>query len=169
MNKGPAACTGTIRIGKITLRVVWTFMGVAYVDTDSRAGLSEAKRRLKMRLESKPIPKLIGDSLRALGRGDRNVDVPVDLTWARDYERDVLFAAMRIPWGETRPYRWLAREAHRPLAVRAAASAIARNPLWMIVPCHRVVRADGTIGAYGEGAKGVARKRALLKREGVIL
>jgi methylated-DNA-[protein]-cysteine S-methyltransferase len=169
LNKGPAASTGTIRIGKITLRVVWTFMGVAFVDAESRAGFAEAKRRLKMRLESKPIPKLIGDSLRALARGEREVDVPVDLTWARDYERDVLFAAMRIPWGETRPYRWLAREAHRPLAVRAAASSIARNPLWMIVPCHRVVRADGTIGAYGEGAKGVARKRALLKREGVVL
>jgi O-6-methylguanine DNA methyltransferase len=169
LSKAPAASTATLRVGKNALRVVWTFMGVAYVDTDSRAALAEAKRRLKMRLESKPIPKIIADALRALGRGERNVDVPVDLTWARDYERDVLFAAMRIPWGETRPYRWLAREAHRPLAVRAAASAIARNPLWMIVPCHRVVRADRTIGAYGEGAKGVARKRALLKREGVIL
>jgi O-6-methylguanine DNA methyltransferase len=169
LNKGPAASTGTIRIGKSTLRVVWTFMGVAYVDIESRAALAEMKRRLKMSFKSTPIPKLIRDSLRALARGARNVDVPVDLTWARDYERDVLFAAMRIPWGETRPYRWLAREAHRPLAVRAAASSIARNPLWMIVPCHRVVRADGTIGAYGEGAKGVARKRALLKREGVEL
>ncbi len=144
-------------------------MGVAFVSTDSRAARAEANRRLKMRLESKPVPKLIRESLVALGRGARAVDVPVDLTWARDYERDVLFAAMRIPWGETRPYRWLAREAHRPLAVRAAASVIARNPLWLIIPCHRVVRADGTIGAYGQGATGVARKRALLKREGVIL
>jgi O-6-methylguanine DNA methyltransferase len=144
-------------------------MGVAFVSTDSRAARTEANRRLKMRLESKPVPKLIRESVVALGRGERAVGVPVDLTWARDYERDVLFAAMRIPWGETRPYRWLAREAHRPLAVRAAASVIARNPLWLIIPCHRVVRADGTIGAYGSGTKGVARKRALLKREGVII
>lgn len=144
-------------------------MGVAYVATDSRAARAEASRRLKMRLESKPVPKLVRESLVGLERGARDVDVPVDLTWARDYERDVLFAAMRIRWGETRPYRWLAREAHRPLAVRAAASVIARNPLWLIIPCHRVVRADGTIGVYGGGAAGVARKRALLKREGVIL
>ena len=144
-------------------------MGVAFVATDSRAARAEASRRLKMRLEVKPVPKLIRESLVALGRGARAVDVPVDLTWARDYERDVLFAAMRIPWGETRPYRWLAREAHRPLAVRAAASVIARNPLWSIIPCHRVVRADGTIGAYGGGIKGVTLKRALLKREGVLL
>lgn len=144
-------------------------MGVAFVETESRAARAEAGRRLKMRLEDTPVPKLIRESLAALGRGARDVDVPVDLTWARDYERDVLFAAMSIPWGETRPYRWLAREAHRPLAVRAAASTIARNPLWLIIPCHRVVRADGTIGAYGSGAAGVARKRALLKREGVLI
>ena len=144
-------------------------MGVAYVREDSRAARVDASRRLKMRLESKPVPKLVRESLAALGRGARDTDVPVDLTWARDYERDVLFAAMRIPRGETRPYGWLAREAHRPLAVRAAASAIARNPLWLIVPCHRVVRADGSIGAYGSGKAGVARKRALLKREGVVL
>jgi O-6-methylguanine DNA methyltransferase len=144
-------------------------MGVAFVETEARAARAEASRRLKMRLEDKPVPKLIRESLAELGRGARDIDVPVDLTWARDYECDVLFAAMRIPWGETRPYRWLAREAHRPLAVRAAASVIARNPLWLIVPCHRVVRADGTIGAYGDGDAGVARKRALLKREGVTL
>jgi len=165
----PTAYTGVCRAGKDSIRVVWTFMGVAFAEKDSRAAVDEAQRRLKMRLESKPVPKLIRESLAALARGERDVDVPVDLTWARDYERDVLFAAMRIPWGETRPYRWLAREAHRPLAVRAAASAIAHNPLWLIVPCHRVVRADGTIGVYGGGAAGVARKRALLKREGVLL
>ena len=169
MSARPTASTGVCRSGKAIIRVVWTFMGVAYADTEARATLAQAQRRLKMRLKTKPVPKLVRESIAALGRGARDVDIPVDLTWARDYERDVLFAAMRIPWGETRPYRWLAREAHRPLAVRAAASAIAHNPLWLIVPCHRVVRADGTIGAYGGGDAGVARKRALLKREGVLL
>ncbi|HXW50719.1 MAG TPA: MGMT family protein, partial [Candidatus Acidoferrales bacterium] len=57
----------------------------------------------------------------------------------------------------------------RPLAVRAAASAMARNPLWLLVPCHRVVYADGRLGPYGNGAIGQARKRALLAREGVHL
>jgi len=72
-----------------------------------------------------------------------------------------------LPRGQTRPYSWLAREARRPLAVRAAASAIAKNPLWLLVPCHRVIAANGTIGSYGPS--GVARKRELLKREGVVL
>jgi O-6-methylguanine DNA methyltransferase len=144
-------------------------MGVAFVDGETDGVLEKAQRRLKVRIQSRPVPTLIRESLVALAGGERDVDVPVDLTWARDYERDVLFAAMKIPWGQTRPYRWLAREARRPLAVRAAASVIARNPLWLIVPCHRVVRADGTIGAYGDGDAGVKRKRALLKREGVTL
>ncbi len=144
-------------------------MGVAFVHEEVRGIKTEIEKRLKVSLAEKRVPALVRDGLVALARGKRDVDIPVDLTWARDYERDVLFAAMRIPWGETRPYRWLAREARRPLAVRAAASAIAKNPLWMIVPCHRIVRSDGSIGQYGEGAKGVAIKRRLLAREGVSL
>jgi methylated-DNA-[protein]-cysteine S-methyltransferase len=142
-------------------------MGVAYVDEEVRGIRSEIERRIKMSLKEERVPPLIRDGLVKIARVAKEIDLPIDLTWARDYERDVLFAAMRIPWGETRPYRWLAREARRPLAVRAAASAIAKNPLWLIVPCHRVVRADGSIGQYGEGAKGVAKKRRLLAREGV--
>jgi O-6-methylguanine DNA methyltransferase len=144
-------------------------MGVAFVHDEVRGIRAEIERRIKMSLKEERVPALIRDGLVKLARGARQVDLPIDLTWARDYERDVLFAAMRIRWGETRPYRWLAREARRPLAVRAAASSIAKNPLWMIVPCHRVVRADGSIGQYGEGAKGIAKKRRLLAREGVAL
>jgi O-6-methylguanine DNA methyltransferase len=144
-------------------------MGVAFVDEEVRGIRPEIERRIKMSLKEERVPPLIREGLVKLARGTKDTDLPIDLTWARDYERDVLFAAMRIPWGRTQPYRWLAREARRPLAVRAAASAIAKNPLWLIVPCHRVVRADGSIGQYGEGAKGVAKKRRLLAREGIVL
>jgi len=157
--------TGKVRLGRITLRVAWTHAGVAYVDDEDDPGAVE--RRLKLRLEERPVPKLIRDTLAGAARGARDVDVPIDLSWATDYEREVLFAAMRIPWGQTRAYSWLAREARRPLAVRAAASAIARNPLWLLVPCHRVIAADGSIGSYGPS--GTERKRALLAREGVKL
>ena len=169
MTPRAAASTGIVRAGSSKLRVVWTFMGVAFVSEDERGIKTEIERRIKMSLKEDRVPALIRDGLVKLACGAKDTDLPIDLTWARDYERDVLFAAMRIPWGETRPYRWLAREARRPLAVRAAASAIAKNPLWLIVPCHRIVRADGSIGQYGEGAKGVAKKRRLLAREGVLL
>ena len=158
--------TGEVKAGKHRLRVAWTHAGVAFVDA-ADVDVAAVEKRLKMQLVAKAVPALIRSSLVAASRGTREVDVPVDLSWASEYVQEVLAAAMRIPRGQTRPYSWLAREARRPLAVRAAASAIANNPLWLIVPCHRVIAADGTIGSYGPS--GTERKRALLKREGVEL
>src|SRR5579859_7094892 len=161
------ASTGVVRVRGRKLRVAWTHAGVAFVDDDEDVDLDAVERRLKHRLVERRVPKLIRDALVAAEKGARDVDAPIDLSWASDYEQEVLAAAMRIPWGQTRPYSWLAREARRPLAVRAAASAIANNPLWLLVPCHRVIAADGTIGSYGPS--GTERKRALLEREGVVL
>jgi O-6-methylguanine DNA methyltransferase len=159
--------TGIVRVGKRSLRVAWTHAGVAFADDEGDATIEHIERRLKMRLETHPVPKLIRSALAAAAKGAKELDVPIDLTWATEYEREVLTAATTIPWGQTRPYAWLAREARRPLAVRAAASAIARNPLWLLIPCHRVIASDGTIGSYG--SSGVSRKRELLAREGVKL
>jgi len=158
--------TGEVSAGKNRLRVAWTHAGIAFVD-DADVDVADVEKRLKMRLVAKPVPSLIRSSLAEVARGKRDVDVPIDLSWASEYIQEVLAAAMRIPRGETRPYSWLAREARRPLAVRAAATAMAKNPLWLLVPCHRVIAADGTIGSYGPS--GVERKRELLKREGVTL
>jgi methylated-DNA-[protein]-cysteine S-methyltransferase len=63
-------------------------------------------------------------------------------------------------------YAWLARKAGRPRAARAVGNTMARNPIPILIPCHRVVPAAGGIGNYGLGA---AVKRALLKREGVAV
>ena len=71
-------------------------------------------------------------------------------TWAAcpTFERDVLAATRRIPAGETRPYGWVAREAGRPRRSARSPSVLARNPVPLLVPCHRVVRADGALGEY---------------------
>jgi O-6-methylguanine DNA methyltransferase len=161
------ASTAVVNVRKRRLRVVWTYAGVAFVDDDADVGLEDLEKRLGMTLVAGRVPAMIREALVDAERGARDVDVPIDLTWASDYEQEVLAAAMRIPWGQTRPYRWLAREARRPLAVRAAASVIAKNPLWLLVPCHRVISASGKIGSYG--SSGIERKRALLAREGVRL
>ena len=76
-----------------------------------------------------------------------------------------LAACARIPEGEVRTYGEVAAEAGSPGAARAVGTAMATNPLPGVIPCHRVVRADGTLGGYGEG--GTGRKRELLAREGV--
>jgi O-6-methylguanine DNA methyltransferase len=90
-----------------------------------------------------------------------------DLRGVTPFERDVLMKALEIPRGEIRPYAWVAREIGRPRAVRAVGSALARNPIPLLIPCHRVVRSDGVIGNYGLG--GTANKRTLLVWEGVDL
>jgi len=90
--------------------------------------------------------------------------LPVDLRSVTDFQRQVLVTTATIPKGEVRPYGWVAREVHRPKAVRAVGSAVARNPIPLIIPCHRVVRTDGHIGNYSLG--GPHNKIDLLEHEG---
>lgn len=88
-----------------------------------------------------------------------------DLHELTPFERAVLFKALEIPRGEVRPYAWIAREIGRPAAVRAVGTALAHNPIPLLIPCHRVVRSDGRIGQYSLG--GAEAKRTILAAEGV--
>jgi O-6-methylguanine DNA methyltransferase len=90
--------------------------------------------------------------------------LPVDLEGLAPFERDVLRLLTKIPRGQVRPYRWLAREAGRPKAVRAVGNTMARNPIPLLLPCHRVVPSQGGVGNYAFGSH---VKRELLLREGV--
>jgi methylated-DNA-[protein]-cysteine S-methyltransferase len=89
-------------------------------------------------------------------------DLPLDRTLTTGFRRDVLAAAEHIPYGGTGTYRSVATAAGSPRAVRAAGTALATNPIPIIVPCHRVLRSDGALGGYRGGA---ARKEALLRHE----
>jgi O-6-methylguanine DNA methyltransferase len=77
--------------------------------------------------------------------------VPVDLNAVASFQRDVLTAARTIPFGEMRPYRWIAERIGAPKAVRAVGTALGRNPVPIVVPCHRVLRSDGSLGGYAFG------------------
>lgn len=79
-----------------------------------------------------------------------------------EFQRAVWNALLDIPYGETRPYAWLAARAGNPRACRAAGAACGKNPVWIAVPCHRAVGADGSLTGY---AGGLERKRALLDLE----
>jgi O-6-methylguanine DNA methyltransferase len=89
--------------------------------------------------------------------------ISVDLRGLTEFEQAVLRKASEIPAGEVRPYGWVAREVGRPEAVRAAGSALAHNPVPILIPCHRVVRTDCSVGGYVFGTR---TKRALLQAEG---
>lgn len=90
--------------------------------------------------------------------------LPVDMRAVTEFQAKVLKVTATIPKGEVRPYGWVAKEASRPKAVRAVGSAVARNPIPLIIPCHRVVRTDGHIGNYSLG--GPHNKLELLTHEG---
>jgi len=81
--------------------------------------------------------------------------VPVDLSAAPEFQQKVLRAAQAIPFGEARPYAWVASRIGHPRAVRAVGTALGKNPVPLMVPCHRVLRTDGTAGGYifGTGLK----------------
>ncbi|MBI5885275.1 MAG: methylated-DNA--[protein]-cysteine S-methyltransferase [Deltaproteobacteria bacterium] len=84
------------------------------------------------------------------------------------FELSVWAALREIPWGATLSYGEVAARLKRPHAARAIGAAAGANPLPLVVPCHRVIRADGSIGGYSGGG-GVEFKRALLTLEGVAM
>jgi methylated-DNA-[protein]-cysteine S-methyltransferase len=92
----------------------------------------------------------------------RAFDLPLDLRLAHGFRRTVLDELRAVSYGTTVSYTQLATAAGRPRAVRAAGSACATNPIPIVIPCHRVVRSDGSLGGYGGG---LPVKRALLDLE----
>lgn len=93
-----------------------------------------------------------------------SADVPLDLR-GTPFQQAVWTELRRIPSGTTVTYGELARRVGRPKAVRAVAQACGANPVAVVVPCHRVIGADGSLTGY---ASGIDRKRTLLEREGAI-
>ena len=86
-----------------------------------------------------------------------------------DFQKGVLYTARTIPWGRTVSYKKLAEMSGRPKAVRAVANVMRNNRFPLVIPCHRVIRSDGSIGGFGGQVSGtnITLKRKLLKKEGV--
>jgi len=113
-----------------------------------------------------PLLRSLGRDLRRYFAGD-HVELgcyPVDLSDQPPFHRRALLAARRIPHGEVRSYAWVADSAGSPRAARAVGRAMARNPVPLVIPCHRVVGADGGLTGFGSG---LPATRALLELEGI--
>jgi methylated-DNA-[protein]-cysteine S-methyltransferase len=112
-------------------------------------------------------PAGIAGRLRAYFAGDLAAlgEIPVRFDRGTPFQREVWAALCAIPPGETISYAELARRVGRPSAFRAVGSANGQNPIGVVVPCHRVIAADGTLGGYGGGLE---RKRWLLEHEGAL-
>lgn len=99
--------------------------------------------------------------------GRQRFSGPIDLPHLTPFQRKVLRKVRTIPAGQVRSYRWVAKAIGVERAVRAVGTALARNPVPLLIPCHRVIRSDGRLGEYSAGGPSV--KARLLTFEGVDL
>jgi methylated-DNA-[protein]-cysteine S-methyltransferase len=114
-----------------------------------------------------PVLREAAAQLRAYFAGERQAfDLPLDLQAGTPFQQSVWVALRDIPRGGTTSYAQLARRLGRPQAARAIGAAVGRNPVSVVVPCHRVLGTDGSLTGY---AGGLERKTALLKLEGALM
>ena len=160
--------TGESALGSVL--VATTAKGVCAVSLrESEAGAEEYLRarfpKAEIRRDDAPLKRVL-DTVRERIAG-RNFDdvLPLDLQ-GTDFQREVWNQLLAIPAGSTRSYLDVAQAINRPKATRAVAQACGANPVAVVVPCHRVVMSDGSIGGYS-GLPGV--KKALLTAEGAAV
>ena len=93
---------------------------------------------------------------------ETNFSFPFDILWGTPFRRKVWAEMRKVPYGQTRSYKWLAQKVGSPRKARAVGQACGSNPLPILIPCHRIVREDGGLGGFGGG---LHIKRKLLELE----
>jgi methylated-DNA-[protein]-cysteine S-methyltransferase len=155
------------KLGWIT--VAYSAHGVIALDFP-RATRELSLRELRREYSDAVIqdaPPQVAQELREYAKGRcRKFDLSIDWSSIKPFQRAVLQAAFRIPFGETRTYAWIAQKIGKPRAVRAVGHALGTNPIPILLPCHRVIGSDGGLHGYRGGLKMKAR---LLKLEGAQL
>lgn len=126
----------------------YNYYGIGVVVEDDEGRLTRINIRETARTK-KPLP----------------LKLKPDMSELTDFETNVIKAVMAIPAGKTSTYANIAKAAGRPGAARAVGNVMAKNPMPIIVPCHRVIRADLTLGGFAYGPQ---MKRRLLEKEGVV-
>jgi O-6-methylguanine DNA methyltransferase len=171
VHRGVMAALGE-RLGSVdtALGPIWVGFnerGLTFVSleqTQPAHALALYRARLGREATLADVPSKFEQAVKDAAEGRWSKDVPVDLEGLPSFERSVLERMRSIPPGEVRPYAWLAAEAGSPRAVRAIGNIMNRNPIPLILPCHRVVPSSGGVGNYAYGSD---IKRTLLEREGV--
>lgn len=145
---------------------VETVAGVIHVEVDDQGSVTRcefASTKLELTSEGERVAR-VAKQLREYFAGERKTfDVHLRPK-GTDFQRRVWEALRQIPFGETISYAELAKRIGSPRAVRAVGQANGANPIAVIVPCHRVIGADGSLAGYSAGTE---RKRDLLRLEGI--
>lgn len=167
----PALRYSTMPTAYGTLAIAFRDGKVVYcnrIDDESEAAfVRDAALRLgatPARIEA--LPALLARDVRdyVAGKEGKRRFKEIDLGWLPPFQRRVLEKTAEIPRGEVRPYAWIAKEIGAPGAVRAVGTALGHNPVPFLIPCHRVVRSDGSLGEYSGGGPRV--KEQVLELEG---
>jgi len=109
----------------------------------------------------------LGKRLAAYSKGFRvKYNFPLDLSGSPEFYRKVWNIVINIPYGEVESYGWVAHEMGNPAAARVVGQALARNPIPLIIPCHRVINSNGTPGGFAGRMSAVETKIKLLSLEG---
>jgi methylated-DNA-[protein]-cysteine S-methyltransferase len=155
-------------VGKLFVGVSDRGLCVISYDTDPERQLERLARGFGSRVlrSARPIGKVARQLDEYFAGKRRGFDLSVDLRLTRDFGRTVLEELGRVPFGEVTTYGALAAKAGKPRAARAVGTIMNRNPIPIVLPCHRVVGANGSLVGY---AGGLERKQALLRLEGALL
>ncbi len=113
---------------------------------------------------SQPFKKIIKQLQEYFSGKRKKFNIPLDLSSGTLFQQKVWKTLLEIPYGKTESYKWVARQIRKPKATRAVGNANGKNPIPIIIPCHRVVSSDGGLGGYSAG---LHNKRKLLKLEGL--
>ncbi|MGZ9189638.1 MAG: methylated-DNA--[protein]-cysteine S-methyltransferase [Nitrospira sp.] len=157
-----------------TFKTAWGWVGIAVSEKGiTSIDLSPAKRRGSSRQEEvgahDAAAALIEEArtqLLAYIQGTRrDFSLPVDLSAGTSFQRKVWKAIARIPYGRVRSYQWVASRVGGKHYARAVGMALGANPVPIVVPCHRIIAHDGSLGGF---SCGLPVKRRLLKLEGTL-
>ena len=151
-----------------TLLVAATDRGLCQISFDPDRGLDELSEAAGRRVLR--VPRRVEDVRRELDEyfeGRRTeFDLPLDVSRVPEFQRVVLHELALVPYGEVTTYGALAARVGKPRAARAVGGAMNRNPIPIVLPCHRVIGASGSLTGYGGG---LDRKEWLLRLEGALL
>ena len=143
--------------------------GLCAVDfgRDESAFLGRFDRQTRLENNPKAVSRAIAELREYFSGTRKNFTLPVDLSALTPFQRNVLETACRIPSGQVWTYQRVAQEMHRPKSSRPVGQALASNPIPIVIPCHRVIASDGSLGGYS-GGSGLEAKRWLLRLEGAL-
>lgn len=183
-------CIGTFHGPGGPLQVVTTELGVVAAEwhPNGDAVLARVRRRLRALdvVQTRPAGRATSRAADILAEATPIIEallagkdapaarLPVDLADRPAFDQRVLAVVRDVGWGQIASYGEIARRVGAPRAARAVGGALGRNPIVLLIPCHRIIASDGTLGGYGgdgwvDRAQALERKRALLAREGVTV